>query len=183
MVPTISGNVLSYQISARLNVYDRVLATTSTTLNTFPSTISSSISEPVNVYSMKDNLGNDVANAILLYSSYKGDTNFHYRVISPGGNCLIGQSDQCIVNESTIPLKGNMKSVDIQGQIFRIKYSGPENQLERFTISSIDPIIGKWDITLESSDGTMISKNISDTVQVKIKYKAHEDKIVTTTSD
>ena len=76
--------VLTYQISARLNVYDEVLATTSTTLNTFPSKISSTISEPVNAYSMKDNLGNDVANAILLYSSYKGDTNYHYSVISPG---------------------------------------------------------------------------------------------------
>ena len=181
--PIESGIVLTYQISARLNVYDEVLATTSTTLNTFPSKISSTISEPVNVYSMKDNLGNDVANAILLYSSYKGDTNFHYRVISPDGICFIGQSDQCIVNESTVALKGNMKSVDIQDQIFRIKYLGPENTLERFTISSIDPIIGKWDITLESSDGTMISKNISDNVQVKTKYKAHEDQIVTTISD
>ncbi len=76
-----------------------------------------------------------------------------------------------------------MKSIDIQGHIFRIKYSGPENPLERFTISSIDPIIGKWDITLESSDGAMISKNISDSVQVKIKYKAHEEQIVTTNSD
>ena len=60
--PTISGNVLSYQISARLNVYDEVLATTSTTLNTFPLTISSTISEPLNVDSMRDNLGNNVAN-------------------------------------------------------------------------------------------------------------------------
>jgi hypothetical protein len=181
IVPTISGNVLSYQISARLNVYDEVLATTSTT--TFPSTLSSTISEPVNVYSMKDNLGNDVANPILLYSSFKGDTNFHYRVVSPEGICFIGQSDQCIVNESTIPLKGNMKSVDIESQIFRIKYSGPENPLERFTITSIDPIVGEWSITLESSDGTMISKNISDNVQVKTKYKAHEEQLVTTTSD
>jgi len=132
---------------------------------------------------MRDNLGNNVANAILLYSSYKGDTNFHYRVISPGGICFIGQSDQCIVNESTIPLKGNMKSIDIDSQIFRIKYSGPENPLERFTITSIDTIVGEWNITLESSDGTMISKNISDTIQVKIKYKAPEDQLVTTTSD
>ncbi len=77
IVPTISGNVLSYQISAQVNVYDRVLATTLTSLNTFPSTISSSISESVNAYSMKDNLGNDVENSILLYSSFKGDTNFH----------------------------------------------------------------------------------------------------------
>ncbi len=183
IAPTISGNVLSYQISARLNVYDEVLATTSTTLNTFPSTLSSTISDPVDVYSMKDNLGNDVANPILLYSSYKGDTNYHYRVISPAGICFIGQSDQCIVNESTVSLKGNMKSVDIQGQIFRIKYSGPENLLERFTVTSIDPIVGKWNITLESSDGTMISENISDNVQVKTKYVAHDDQLVTTTSD
>ena len=181
--PIESGNVLSYQISARLNVYDEVLATTSTSLNTFPSKISSTISEPLNVYTMKDTLGNDVANSVLLYSSFQGNTNFNYRVLSPDGVCFIGQSDECIVNESTMRLKGNMKSVDIQGQIFRIKYSGPENPLERFTISSIDPIVGEWNISLESLDGSTISKNISDNVNVKIKYKAHEDELVTTTSD
>ena len=76
-----------------------------------------------------------------------------------------------------------MKSVDNQGQIFRIKYSGPENPRERFTITSIDPIVGEWNFTLESLDGTMISKNISDNIYVKTKYKAHEDQIVTTTSN
>jgi len=29
----------------------------------------------------------------------------------------------------------------------------------------------------------MISKNISDSVQVKTKYKAHEEQLVTTASD
>ena len=179
----LSGNATSYDISAQLHVYERLVATASTKLNTFQPTVSSSISEPVDVKQIMDEDGNVVANAALLYSSFNGDTKFHYKVVSPGGVCLIGQSEDCHVKSSTYDNNGNMQSVLMDNQMYRIKYSGSENSLERFTITSIDPIVGNWDITLETIDGVSLSSAILENIEVKIKYKSHQEKLVTITSE
>ena len=172
----------NYQISAKLNVYDEVVATTKTTLHTFPTTVSSSISKPVDVKVLTNEDGKRVANAALLYSSDK-NAKLQYRVISPSGVCFIGQSDTCLVTGSTIGKPGNMESFDLEGQVYRIKYSGNDNPLERFTISSIDLIVGKWDITLESADGVAAPTITLENVLVKIKYTAQNEELVTITSN
>ncbi len=174
--------VTNYQISAKLNVYDEVIATTKTTLHVFPTTISSSISELVDVKAFTNEDGKRVANAALLYSSDK-NAYLLYRVVSPSGVCFIGQSDACLVTGSTIGKPGNMESFDLEGQVYRIKYSGNDNPLERFTISSIDPIVGKWDITLESADGLLPPATTLENVLVKIKYTAQNEELVTITSN
>ncbi len=170
------------QISAQLNVYDKVVATTKTTLNTFPTTLSSPISEPVDVKVFTNEDGKRVANAALIYSSDK-NAKLQYRIVSPSGVCFIGQSDTCLVNKSTIGKQGNMDSFDLDGQVYRIKYSSNDSPLERFTVTSIDPIVGKWDITLESADGLLAPPITLENVLVKIKYTAQNEELVTITSN
>ena len=66
-----------------------------------------------------------------------------------------------------------MESVTIDDQIYRIWYSGPDNALERFTITSVDPIIGNWSVYKETSEG-IIPEAYADDGSIKIKYRAHK---------
>ena len=45
-----------------------------------------------------------------------------------------------------------MKSIPYGDQILRVRYSGADNAFERFSITSIDPIVGQWTVSLESED-------------------------------
>jgi len=174
----------SYQIGAQLHVYEKVVATTSTELNTFPSTISTTITEPVEAMVISDKSGNIVAIPVLLYSSFNDVPNIHYRLnLAQGGVCFIGQADECLIKESTTGNKANVVSKNVHDQIYRIRYLDADNPLQRFGISSIDSVVGTWNITLESLDGIKTPAIDIEDVTVKIKYKAKEEKLVTITSD
>ncbi|HEX9845848.1 MAG TPA: hypothetical protein VGA92_05225, partial [Candidatus Nitrosotenuis sp.] len=170
-----------YQVSAQLNLYDKTIETTSLILRTFQTTRIFSISEPVTINSVMEN-GDVVARAGLLYSS---DTNpsLHYRIVAPDGTCIIGKSDPCLVSGSTAGFRGNSVNVDLDGQIYRIRYSGQDSPLERFSITSIDPIVGNWIVTLESDDGVIPEAHALEDVRLKVKYRANYIKLITTTSD
>jgi hypothetical protein len=171
----------SYDIKARLNLYDKAIDTASTTVNTFKSTRSYSISDVVNVQSIVDEQQKLVARAGLLYSS-DANPNLHYRVVSPDGKCVIGDSDSCMVKHSTLGKRGNAESIEINGQIFRVRYSGQDSPLERFSITSVDPIEGIWSVSLES-DSILPEAHASEDTLIKIKYRTMFAKPITLTSD
>ncbi len=171
----------SYDIKARLNLYDKEIDTGSTTVNTFKSTKSYSISDVINVQSIVDEQQKLVARAGLLYSS-DANPNLHYRVVSPDGKCVIGDSDSCMVKHSTLGKRGNAESIEIDGQIFRVRYSGQNSPLERFSITSVDPIEGVWSVSLES-DSIVPEAHASEDTQIKIKYRTLFAKPITLTSD
>ncbi len=55
-------------------------------------------------------------------------------VMSAGGTCVIGPADGCLVSGAT-RVPGNVYStVEIDGQDYRVRYSGPDARLEKFTI-------------------------------------------------
>ncbi|NDB52334.1 MAG: hypothetical protein EB161_09385, partial [Nitrosopumilaceae archaeon] len=171
----------SYDIKARLNAYDIKIDTKSATLHTFQSTVSYPISQTINIQSVmyKQQI---VARAALVYSS-DANPDLHYNVVAPDGKCVIGSSDSCIIHGSTLGKRGNTESIDINGQIFRIRYSGSENPLERFSITSVDPIQGDWKVSLESDYSIVPDAHAMQETLVKIKYREMFAKPVTFASN
>uniref|UniRef100_UPI0005B25866 hypothetical protein n=1 Tax=Candidatus Nitrosotenuis chungbukensis TaxID=1353246 RepID=UPI0005B25866 len=176
------GQDAKYDISARLNLYDNHIDTTKTVLRTFEPTKSIPISESVSATSVVDDAGKTIARVGLMYSS-DNNANLHYRVVSPDGTCVIGQSDSCLVKDSTTGNRGNTISVEIGEQIYRIRYSGQDSPLERFSVTSIDPIIGTWHIALESDDGILPEAQAMENVLVKLKYRSMVSDLITVASD
>ncbi|MGQ0605584.1 MAG: hypothetical protein ACT4OD_01325, partial [Candidatus Nitrosotenuis sp.] len=166
-----------YDIKARLNLYDKQIDTATTKLNTFKSTVSHPISDIINIQSITDDKQNIVARAGLLYSS-DITPNLHYRVVSPDGKCVIGDSS-CMINHSTLGQRGNAQSIQVGDQILRVRYSGQDSSLERFSITSVDPIVGNWNVSLESDSGLIPDAQATEDTQVKIKYRAMSSKPIT----
>jgi hypothetical protein len=174
------GTETQYPVSARLNLYDSPVDTALATLRTFQTTKTFPISEPITINSIVEN-GNMVARAGLLYSSDDNQA-LHYRISSPDGICVIGKSDSCLVKDSTSGYRGNSVSVELDGQIYRVRYSGQNSPLERFSITSADPIVGSWNITLESDSGVIPDAQAAESVNLKVKYRSAYAGLITVTS-
>jgi hypothetical protein len=171
----------NYHVYAQLNLYDEKINTAHMTLKTFPATKVLSVTEPIKASSIIDN-GELVARVALMYSS-DANPSLHYRVVAPDGTCVIGQSNSCIVRDSTAGHRGNTVSVELDGQIYRVRYSGQDNPLERFSITSVDPIVGDWYITLESDGGIIPEAHAIEDITLKMKHRAVNTKLVTMVSN
>jgi hypothetical protein len=147
-------------------------------VTTFPSTIQVPISEPINISIIQQN-NQTIANPVALHSSFKDNKgDLRYQVTAPDGTCVIGPSENCLVTHSTIG-QGNFKSVTIGDQIYRVRYSGSESMLERFTITSVDPIVGDWKVDIISSpNGFVPSAHATQDVFMQIKYKGIETSFI-----
>ncbi len=56
------------------------------------------------------------------------------RVLSDAGTCIIGTADDCLVSESTRRPGQIYDTVDVDGMMLNVRYSGPDVQVEKFTI-------------------------------------------------
>jgi len=177
LIPVV-GKVVGYDIQAIGEFYGTILDTDKVSLNSFPRTVVEPLTDIIDIKSLTDNEGKIIARAAALYSSNsREDTSF--KVISHSGVCVIGNTEECLVQESTFGKRGNLQSVNIDDQIYRIRYSGSDNVLERFTITSIDPIVGLWKVYEETRD-TQIPHAYADEPNVlKIKYRAQITKLQT----
>ncbi|MCZ6581864.1 MAG: hypothetical protein O6761_01670 [Thaumarchaeota archaeon] len=172
----------SYNISAKLNLYDNSFETQQLKLYTFPAKQTVALSELDSINLITDEKGNTVAMPSMLYSSLE-QQDFDYTVVSPDGTCIIGSSEQCLVSESTLGLPGDSKSVILEGQVYRIRYTGADNALERFSINSIDPIVGQWSIQYKLEDNLIPHALAMQDVTVKIKNIAKNTRLITVSSD
>src|SRR3970040_1078532 len=112
------GKVVDYQVKVIAEFCGKVFETKEVTLSTFPRTVIESIPDKINVKLFTDQLGNTVARGGSLYlSDVNPNTNF--RVISPDGTCVIGDTEECLIRESTFGNRGNVESVTIDGQVYR----------------------------------------------------------------
>jgi len=111
-----------------------------------------------------------------MYAS-DSDENRRFRVIDPQGQCIIGGTDECLVKESTKQNRGGLQSIPYGDQILRVKYSGSDNALERFSITSIDPITDQWTVTLETDDEFVPQVHALQDPSIKIKYRYHSETI------
>jgi hypothetical protein len=172
------GKIHTHQIQAKAEFYGKSFESSPSSITTFPSTKTVPLSRPVQIDSIKDDDGNVVANPTTIYSSFKDEGKMRFRVVSPDGTCVIGGSKECLVTQSTTGLSGNLKSIAVGDQIYRVRYSGPENPLERFSITSIDPIVGHWTVEIDSEDGFVPQAHAMKDAVFKVKYRAQETPFV-----
>ncbi|MEK0351963.1 MAG: hypothetical protein QQN57_03635, partial [Nitrosopumilus sp.] len=121
--------------------------------------------------------GNVLSEPVLLYASNTQTDEFKFQVTAPNGQCIIGSSEECSVQDSTRSDRGGLASVQYDGQTLRIKYSGTDGALERFSITSIDPIVGDWIVTLEAEEGFIPLAQAVKDLTVKVKHRINSETI------
>jgi hypothetical protein len=120
--------------------------------------------------------GQVLADPALIYASNSA-SDLRFRVTDPQGQCIIGGTEECLINGNTRGNRGGLESIPYGDQILRVRYSGADNTLERFSITSIDPIVGQWTVTLETEDESIPQAHASDDTLVKVKYRYHSETI------
>ena len=170
-----SDSYVSYDIHGVVELYDGEIATTSSSLATHPKTVTVSGTDMPELEIIERD-GTILADPALVYAS-NADSTVRFTVTDPQGQCIIGSGDECLVNDSTAGNRGGLESVPYGDQILRVKYSGADNALERFSITSVDPIVGQWNVLLESEDGLIQHADASEDTDVKIKYRYHSETV------
>ncbi|MBI5859192.1 MAG: hypothetical protein HZB73_00295 [Nitrosarchaeum sp.] len=161
---------------ASVDLYDKSISTQPAKVNIYPKTTTMLASE---IKSLEPITENDtvLADPALIYSSNSVDQNLRFRVIAPNGQCIIGVSEECAIHDSTVNQRGGLTSISYEDQIIRVRYSGPENSLERFSITSIDPLIHHWTVSLETPDGIVPQAQAMNDIPIKVKYRTHSETI------
>ena len=159
----------SYDIQGKVDLYGTSKVTDSAVLYNYPKTIAMSAYDMQTIQPIEID-GNVISQPVLIYASDTQDE-LKFNVIAPNGQCIIGSSDECSVQDSTKQNRGGLQSVEYDGQILRIKYSGSDSALERFSITSIDPIVGDWTVTLETEEGFIPQAQAIKDLTVKVKQK------------
>jgi hypothetical protein len=175
-----SITAVSYEISAKLEVYDTQYITSVVTIDTYVRTQSMGLSEISEIVPAVNSHGNTIARPALIYSSNQGEGRFH--VVSPDGTCVIGSSSDCLITDSTSGKRGALDSIVIDSQIYRVRYSGPDSPLERFSITSFDGVAGEWKVLLEKSGKFVAFASDDSEILVKVKYRAETSPLVTVRS-
>ncbi len=98
----------------------------------------------------------------------------------PDGTCVIGAG--CIVEQSTLLHRGGIDSVILDGQIYRVRYSGADSPLERFSITSLDSVLGEWTVEIEL-DESVIPYAAAEENHIKVQYRAERSPLVTVRSE
>ena len=170
-----SKSYTSNELQGKVDLYDKSTTTKSALVHSYPQTISMAASDMKSLELLEKD-GKVLASPALIYSS-NSDENLRFKIMDPLGQCIIGASDDCIVNESTKDNRGGLVSVNYVDQILRVRYSGSDNPLERFSITSIDPLVDNWIVTLETSDGVISPAHAIQDTPIKIKYRYHSETI------
>jgi len=170
-----SSSYSSNELQGKVDLYDHSVITESATIHSYPRTVSLLSSELTSLELIEID-GQVVAEPALLYSS-NSDENLQFRITDPQGQCVIGDTDDCTINQSTKDNRGGLTSVMYGDQVLRVRYSGADNALERFSITSIDPIIDQWSISLETQDGAFQEAHAEQEPVIKIKYRYHSETI------
>jgi len=171
---------VDYDFTGIVTLYDNTISTAPAIVSTHPKTITVSGTDMPSLEIIQRD-GQILADPALIYASDNNE-NLRFSVLDPQGQCIIGKSEQCLVQESTRDNRGGLVSVNYGEQVLRIKYSGADNPLERFSITSIDPITDKWIVTLETKDGMIPEAHASQEPSVKIKFRYHSE-IITVKSE
>jgi len=169
-----SDGYITYDFAGKVDLYDITIVTEPALVSSYPKTISVAASDmpALQVITRDEQI---LADPALVYAS-NSNSELRFKVTDPQGQCIIGGEAECLVKDSTLDSRGGLESVPYGNQILRVKYSGADSALERFSITSIDPIIGQWNVSLESDDGLFQAHALEDPI-VKIKYRHHSETI------
>jgi hypothetical protein len=171
----------SHELQGKVDLYNVSIITESATIFSHPRTVAISAYDMNSLESVEKD-GKVLADPALIYAS-NSDDSLRFRVLDPEGQCVIGSSEECLINESTKEKRGGLESILYGDQILRVRYSGADNPLERFSITSIDPITDKWTITLETEDGIVPEAHAIKDTLIKIKYRYHSETITVKAQD
>ena len=70
-----------------------------------------------------------------LITPIRGDeSNVNLKVSAPSGTCIIGPDVDCLVKDSTREQGQIYDVVDVDGISLKVRYSGPDVRLEKFSI-------------------------------------------------
>jgi hypothetical protein len=175
--PTV-GKISQYQLQARAEIFGKSIDTVSWPVTTFPGTAVLPLSQLANVADVS--VGNTtIAKASTLYSSFKNDGTMNFKVTASDGTCVIGAGNDCLVTKSTLGLAGNFKTVTVGDQVYRVRYTGADDPLERFSITSVDSMSGNWKVEIDSASSLLPMAHAMDDVYLKVKYRAVEMPFVT----
>ncbi|MCH9041875.1 MAG: hypothetical protein IIB80_06950, partial [Thaumarchaeota archaeon] len=171
-----SGELSTYELQGKVDLYGSTEITSSALLYSHPRTLSMSAYDMQTIQVIEKD-GNVLLEPVLLYASNTQTDEFKFQVTAPNGQCIIGSSEECSVQDSTRSDRGGLASVQYDGQTLRIKYSGPDSSLERFSITSIDPIVGDWIVTLEAEEGFIPLAQAVKDLTVKVKHRINSETI------
>ena len=75
----------------------------------------------------------EVRGSLIVPRGFEKTTNL--KIIADDGSCIIGQSKECLVSESTMENENQYKMIKVAGLNYRVKYSGHDQVLENFSIA------------------------------------------------
>ncbi|MEO2265619.1 MAG: hypothetical protein ABGW49_07030, partial [Nitrosopumilus sp.] len=75
-----------------------------------------------------------VLSGSMMTMSKDAQSNVNLRVVSDSGICIIGQSDECLVSDSTRKPGQIFDVVEVDGLSLNVRYTGPDVRLEKFSI-------------------------------------------------
>ena len=92
-----------------------------------------------------------------LLTTKRGDeANVNIQVTTASGTCVIGPDTSCLVSESTRAPGTIYKIVEVDGISYKVRYSGPDARLEKFTIipesSGATMPDSSWNVEILKSD-------------------------------
>jgi len=172
----------THELQGMVVLYGSFEITDSAVMYSYPRTTSMSAYDMKTIQVIERD-GDVLSEPVLLYASNRQTDEFRFQVTAPDGQCIIGSSDECSVKDSTRSDRGGLASVQYNDQTLRIKYSGPDNSFERFSITSIDPIVGDWTITLEAEEGLIPLAQAVKDLTIKVKHRISISETITVYSD
>ena len=107
-----------------------------------------------------------------LFTSARGDeSNVNIKVTTPGGECIIGQDSRCLISESTRKPGEIYSTVSIDNINYKIRYSGNDVRLEKF---SIVPEDSNSKIDIDTWNVEIMKDNQPSRFYYKVSYVALE---------
>jgi hypothetical protein len=178
-----TDSMTQYDIQSKLELYEDTTITSEATINAYVRTEKMALDGALESISyVTDEAGNAIARPALLYASIVTQ-GVRFHVTAPDGTCVIGGEAGCLVNDSTTQRRGGLDSVIIDRQIYGVRYSGADNILERFSITSSGPIVGNWKVHLESAEIFGQSASAQTELWLKVKYRAEHNQSIIVSSD
>ncbi len=83
------------------------------------------------------------------------------------------------MEQSTLKHLGAIDSVILDGQIYRVRYSGADSPLERFSITSLDSVLGQWRVEIELDESVIPLASAAQENPIKVQYRAERSPLVT----
>jgi hypothetical protein len=177
-----SESARPYDVQTQIQVYEDESITSNATINTYSRTQKMPVPNLESIEYVTDEAGNAIARPALIYASNENEGT-QFRVTAPDGTCVIGGAESCLVTDSTADRRGGLDSVIIGGHLYRVKYSGADNALERFSITSLDSVVGDWHVEIESESEFLAYASSLEEILLTIKYRAERGSFVKVMSE